>query len=679
MKEFPPFRLDTVNQCLWRRRNKGDDERILLTPKAFAVLRYLVEHAGRLVTHDELLDAVWPSTHIQPQAVKKLIVDLRSAFGDPAKKPLYIETLHRRGYRFIAAVSEGAGALPVIPPQPARGNLVGRERELSELSDCLGKALRGERQTVFITGEPGIGKTALADAFQHQAATEVPGLRIARGQCVEGYGGKEAYYPMLEALSQLCRGPGGDSVVQTLAAQAPTWLVQCPALVKGEQRETLQREILGATRERMLREIGDVLETITSVSPLLLVFEDLQWVDYSTVDLISALARRRAPAKLMLIATKRPVDMVIPEHPLKALKADLLLHELCREITLPPLDEVEVAEYLTAESSEVSAPEGFAKLVYHHTEGNPLFIVAALEHMTERGLISRESGAWKLRVPLEEIALGVPQKLSRMIEAQIDGLTLDEQRALEAASVAGMVFSTEVCAAAANLGPEIFEDLCQELSRRYRIIHSAGSQQFPEGTVCSSYEFVHALYREVLYRRQAPGRSAKLHRRIAERLETLFAARPSEVAAELAHHFEEGSDWPRAVQYLQLQAETAGRRYAPREATALLQHALELSSRLPEAERAASETGILQTLGTMYVVSFDMRAIETYEALIACAARYGLIDVQVKALIDLAYPSSWVSTRRCLEALDRALQLSSSQKDPLMRARTRASCLVRRV
>ena len=143
-------------------------------------------------------------------------------------------------------------------------HLVGRERELSALGDCLGKALRGERQIVFITGEPGIGKTALADAFQRQAAVEAPGLRIARGQCVEGYGGKEAYYPMLEALGQLCRGTGGDSVVQILAAQAPTWLVQFPALVKPEQREMLQREILGSTRERMLREIGDALETISS-------------------------------------------------------------------------------------------------------------------------------------------------------------------------------------------------------------------------------------------------------------------------------------------------------------------------------------------------------------------------------------------------------------------------------
>src|SRR5208337_4278898 len=259
----------------------------------------------------------------------------------------------------------GAEARPAAPAQRPRGKLVGRERALSELSNCLGKAVEGERQIVFITGEAGIGKTALVDEFQSRAAAEVTGLRIARGQCVEGYGGKEAYYPMLEALRELCRSSTGDQVLETLAAQAPTWLVQFPALVKREQREMLQREILGATWERMLREIGDALETITSAGPLLLVFEDLQWVDYSTIDLVSALARRRGPAKLMLIATKRPVDMVIPEHPLKVLKQDLLLHQMCRELALEPLGEAEVAEYLAAESSEANVPEGLAKLVYY--------------------------------------------------------------------------------------------------------------------------------------------------------------------------------------------------------------------------------------------------------------------------------------------------------------------------
>src|SRR6202022_69785 len=178
------------------------------------------------------------------------------------------------------------------PEIATRSSLVGRDPALNELHDRLHHAAKGERQIVFITGEAGIGKTALVEEFRRQLAATALSLRIARGQCVEGYGGKEAYYPMLEALGRLCAGAEGEALVRVLAAHAPTWLVQFPALLKDEHRETLQREILGATRERMLREIGEALETITAESPLLLLLEDLQWVDPSTVDLISALARR---------------------------------------------------------------------------------------------------------------------------------------------------------------------------------------------------------------------------------------------------------------------------------------------------------------------------------------------------------------------------------------------------
>jgi DNA-binding winged helix-turn-helix (wHTH) protein len=214
MKEFPPFRLDTVNQCLWRHRDAEDDERIRLTPKAFAVLRYLVEHAGRLVMKDEILEVLWPETYVQPEVLKSHIFDLRRALGDRATQPRFIETLPRRGYHFIAAVREPPSADPAAPAEPAPGRLVGRDGALGALRDCLGRTLRDQRQIVFITGEPGIGKTALVDEFQRQAAADVLGPRIARGQCIEGYGGKEAYYPMLEALGQVCRGPGGDAVFE---------------------------------------------------------------------------------------------------------------------------------------------------------------------------------------------------------------------------------------------------------------------------------------------------------------------------------------------------------------------------------------------------------------------------------------------------------------------------------
>jgi DNA-binding winged helix-turn-helix (wHTH) protein len=609
LKEFPPFLLDTVNQSLWRRREAGDDERISLAPKGFALLRYLVEHAGRLVTQDELLDALWPDTFVQPEVLKSHILDIRRSLGDDSKNPRFIETLPRRGYQFVALI-KGVPAESTPGLELLGRKLVGRNAALARLSNSLQTALRGTRQVVFVTGDTGIGKTTLVDEFQRQVAADAIAIRLGRGQCVEGYGGTEAYYPMLEALGQLCRGTAGDSIVQILATQAPTWLVQFPALVKREQRETLQREILGATRERMLREISEALEIIASERPLLLVFEDLHWADRSTVDLISALARRRQSAKLLLIGTYRPVDITHSNHPLKALEQDLLIHHLCREIELEPLEEAAVTEYLAVESGGAAVPEGLAGLIYRYTEGNPLFMVTVLEDMRERKLITRENGSLTLSLPLEEIELRVPDSLQQMIEIQIARLSEEEHRALEVASVAGALFSTAVAAPAANMEVESFEGLCERLSRKHQIVRLADAQEFPDGLVSGRYEFDHALYREVLYHNQSPGRRAKLHLQVGKRLEGLYAQRLSEAAPELAHHFEQAGDWPRAINYLQLAAEAAGQRFGPRQAALILEHALELVNKLPGAERGEREITILEELGTICDASLDSRAIE---------------------------------------------------------------------
>ncbi|HTR37560.1 MAG TPA: AAA family ATPase [Bryobacteraceae bacterium] len=555
--EFPPFRLDTVNQCLWRRGANGEDERVPLKPKPFAILRYLVDHAGRLVTQDELLDAVWPDTHVQPEVLKRHMFEIREVLGDDPRNPTYIETLARRGYQFIAPVRHAAPAEPRTAEIPARTKIVGRDQQLGDLRTCLQKALGGgQRQIVFVTGEPGIGKTTLVDEFQRQASAAAP-IRVARGQCVEGYGGKEAYYPVLEALSSLCRGTEGDSVVRILGAQAPTWLVQFPALVRREQREMLQREIQGATRQRMLREICEALETITSEKPLLLVLEDLNWTDPSTVDFISALARGRGAAKLMVIGTYRPAEVLVPGHPLKAVKQDLLLHQLCRKLALEPLREEEISAYLAGASPDATVPDGLAALLHRRSEGNPLYMVAALDHMSQRGFISRENGSWRLNVPIEEIDLEVPESLRQMIELQIEQLSKEELRALEAASVTGTVFSAALSAGAANMDVEHFESLCEGLARRHYIVRSADVLNAPDASDSERYEFVHALYREVLYRRQSPGHRAKLHRQVAGRLETIHAQGLSDAAAELAHHFDRAGDALRATEYRRLAAAKA--------------------------------------------------------------------------------------------------------------------------
>jgi len=301
MKVFQPFRLDTVNHCLWRA-----DERVPLTPKAFDVLRYLVEHADRLVTQEEILEALWPETYVNPEVIKKYVLGIRKVLGDQAEKPAFVATFPRRGYQFIAAVRDESTASPSDRSANEIKTIVGRENALTRLDDSLSKASKGQRQVILVAGEAGIGKTTLLDVF-HQRAAFRPNLRVARGQCMEGFGGKEPYYPVLEALGHLIRDAADSPVIQILIKRAPTWLIQFSPLLKAEQREALQRETVGTTRERMVREICEALEAVSMEHPLILALEDLHWVDVSTLDVISALARRRGPAKLVVLGTYRLV------------------------------------------------------------------------------------------------------------------------------------------------------------------------------------------------------------------------------------------------------------------------------------------------------------------------------------------------------------------------------------
>ncbi len=175
MKAFGAFRLDTLDQCLWR-----EDVRIALTPKVFAVLRHLVEHPGRLVTQDELLTAIWPETYVQPEILRKYILELRKVLGDDPKSPRYIETLPKRGYRFLAALEEA----PLMPAPTGVPGPVGRDHDASRARGALTQG--PARPAPPGTGDGRSGRRQEHSAGCVRAAADRPRRDAHRTRAVRG-------------------------------------------------------------------------------------------------------------------------------------------------------------------------------------------------------------------------------------------------------------------------------------------------------------------------------------------------------------------------------------------------------------------------------------------------------------------------------------------------------------
>ena len=342
---------------LWR-----EQDQVPLSPKLFAILQYLAERPEQTVTKDELLRAVWPDTAVSEQGLKSYIRRLRKVLDDSPRQPRFIETVHGSGYRWIASgagtekvqssgfnvqgeVVEAQHSKPTPHLQPPIPILVGREAELGQLHDRLALATGGERQLVFVTGEPGIGKTTLVDAFCHDLTAE-QGCLILRGQSVEQYGSGEAYLPILSALERACRTPEGGGLTALLNQQAPMWLLQMPVLLSPAEREALQLSTAGASPQRMLREMAVFLEGLGQKQPVVLVLEDLHWSDTATLSLLSFLAQRQETARLFVIGTYRPVEALTQEHALIGVQQELIGKGLCAELSVPLLTRSDVEDYL---------------------------------------------------------------------------------------------------------------------------------------------------------------------------------------------------------------------------------------------------------------------------------------------------------------------------------------------
>ena len=333
-----------------------------LTPKAAAVLAALLERAPELVTKEELFARVWDGKAVGDEALTCCIQELRRALDDDARQPRFIETWHRRGYRLMVPVTEAVGTvdLPAVFSAAAAdpSKLVGRTAEMAELQRRLGLALAGQRQLIFVIGEPGIGKSALASVFTDRIDRHR--VKVAQGQCLDHHGAGEPYLPLIEALTRLAAAPDGAPIKTALATHAPSWFAQMPSLWSRSDRRT--QEARGrATRERMLRELTHAVEAISSDLPLVLKLEDIHWSDASTLDWLAHVGRRPEPARLMVLATFRPADAAAIAAGLGGITSELAVHGRCHEISLSPLRLEAIEAYLTARLGEGARAHSCAK------------------------------------------------------------------------------------------------------------------------------------------------------------------------------------------------------------------------------------------------------------------------------------------------------------------------------
>ncbi len=626
---FGSFRLDVVNACIW-----SDHDRIALPPKPFAVLAYLVAHAGQLVTKAALLEAVWPETSVNDTVLKMCVVQIRKALGDQAQSPRFVATVHRRGYRFIASVTTGNHAqadchvaLTVTPTERASTeSLIEREDVMAGLYERLEWAREGARQVVVLSGEAGIGKTSVVNAFLSQVRRDGQ-VRCVAGQCIEHYGAGEAYLPILEVLGRLCHGAVGEPIVSLLRQHAPTWLVQMPWLLKSSDRALMQHEHLGVTRERMLRELTEALETLTRASPLVLVLEDLHWSDYATLDLLTFLARRQELAQLLLIATYRPADAIANDHPLRAVIQTLGRYPNYSAYPLALLSEAGVAAYLQDTVAPRSVTADMVRILHQRTDGNPLFLMLIGTTLKTQVAIHDQDESEFVLAALATIASQVPDGLRDMIEQVVDRHPLQVQQLLEVASVMGAEFSVEVVAAVSGEEVHQIEAECERLVRQQQLLCSGSFEAWPNGRIAVRYRFRHALYQQVIYDRLGVGRRVGLHQQIGSCLEQRYGSRAGEIAAELALHFREGRTLDRAAPFLLQAAQNAMHRQAYQEASNHLTSGLEVLQSMPDTpERHELELGFLMVQRVVLGTLKGFRAQEMESVLSRVQALYQQVE-----------------------------------------------------
>ena len=627
MISFASYHLDLEEERLW----KGD-KLLALRRKPFAILRHLASNPKRLVTHQELLQEVWDGAVVSESAVRSHLHDLRQVLGEGV-----IETVIGRGYRFVADLAASAPA-PSTKPASTRPQrlVVGRDAELRALRTAYDRAAGGHRQVAFVSGDPGMGKTTLVDAFLDEL--EDRGVLAVRGHCIEQFGTPEAYLAMIEVIGKLRRSERGDQIIAAFARYAPTFIAQVPHLIPDELQADVARRAQGGNDARMVRELVEALEVACGQDPIVIVLEDLQWSDVATIDLLAVLCQRTERAKLLLIGTSRRAAIQTADHPLSRVVKNLVARSGATSIALDRIGTEPVRELVARRFPDHAFPPKLIEVISGITGGTPLFLVTLLDDLVGRGMIAQRDDRWVLTVGVDEVAAHRPDSIKQLIDIQLDRLTTDEQRMLEAASLVGAVFDTASVAAALELSAEQVDDRCENLERRGLFLRREASEETPDGSVVSRYAVTHALVQEVCEERGSLARRQRWHLAIARHLERSYASGTDPIAHVLAAHYEKAGASARAIEYYIIAGHQTSLRFASVDAVASYERARALLPKIPRTpERDAIELKVLAVIGQLLIRTpySGGDPLETYERALELARETGDIEREYAGLASL--------------------------------------------
>ncbi len=561
--------------------------------------------------------------------------DKEQRYNSAAELSAALQALPRTAQHDFAADAE--------PSQGESGVFVGREPEVKQLAEFLRQAVAGAGRVVFLTGEPGIGKTTLADEFLRRARQQQASLICGRGRCVEQYGTGEAYLSFLDALGALLVGPRRERITAILLTYAPTWCLQFPAVFPSSgAREQLQRETIGATKERMLRELGDALAALAAESPVVLLLEDLHWADPSSTDLLRHLCQRIGDQRVLIVGTFRPADLELSKHPLRNYLREMRAHKLCDEMALGLLTEQQLTSYLAARFTPHDFPSELATLIQRKTEGHPLFATSLVQFLVERGDIAQTNAHWTLARPLAELALEAPETVRGLLQKKLESLAEEDRRTMLYASIEGEEFLSTVLAQLLGVDELELEERLDRLVRTHRLVARLGEEELPDGALAMRYGFAHILYQNVLYGDLVSKRRILLHRQAGEQLLAHYGEQSSRIAAQLALHFERGRDFTRAVQHLRQAGENAAAIFANGEAEQHYSRALSLVERLPLTEQPDASLTLYQKRGTVNLALSRLEAaLSDFHQMLEQAQAAHLPDLECAALILIANTLFW--------------------------------------